>query len=73
MTKDWNGNGKSTFITIGASNHTDKEREETISTLRALLRLTDLSATSSCRRRFGSALVVLDACQSVLLSSGTMS
>lgn len=22
------GNGKSTFITIGASNHTDKEREE---------------------------------------------
>lgn len=27
MTKDWNGNGKSTFITIGASNHTDKERE----------------------------------------------
>lgn len=28
MTKDWNGNGKSTFITIGASNHTDKEREE---------------------------------------------
>lgn len=28
MTKDWNGNSKSTFITIGASNHTDKEREE---------------------------------------------
>ena len=28
MTKDWSGNGKSTFITIGASNHTDKEREE---------------------------------------------
>lgn len=27
MTKDWNGNSKSTFITIGASNHTDKERE----------------------------------------------
>lgn len=27
MTKDWNGNGKSTFIIIGASNHTDKERE----------------------------------------------
>lgn len=28
MAKDWSGNGKSTFITIGASNHTDKEREE---------------------------------------------
>lgn len=28
MTKDWSGNSKSTFITIGASNHTDKEREE---------------------------------------------
>ena len=26
MTKDWSGNGKSTFIIIGASNHTDKER-----------------------------------------------
>lgn len=28
MTKDWSGNGRSTFITIGASNHTDKERAE---------------------------------------------
>lgn len=27
MANDWNGNGRSTFITIGASNHTDKERE----------------------------------------------
>ena len=27
MTKDWKGNGKSAFITIGASNHTGKERE----------------------------------------------
>ena len=26
--KDWNGNKKSTFTTLGASNHTDKEREE---------------------------------------------
>ena len=26
--KDWTGNGKSTFVTLGASNHTDKEREE---------------------------------------------
>lgn len=26
MTKDWSGNGKNTFITIGASNHTDKKR-----------------------------------------------
>ena len=25
--KDWVGNSKSTFITLGASNHTDKERE----------------------------------------------
>ena len=25
--KDWLGNSKSTFITLGASNHTDKERE----------------------------------------------
>lgn len=25
--KDWVGNNKSTFITLGASNHTDKERE----------------------------------------------
>lgn len=27
MSKDWTGNGKSTYITLGASNHTDKERE----------------------------------------------
>ena len=26
--KDWTGNSKSTFITLGASNHTDKVREE---------------------------------------------
>lgn len=26
--KDWTGNGKSTFVTLGASNHTDKEREK---------------------------------------------
>ena len=25
--KDWTGNRKSTFVTLGASNHTDKERE----------------------------------------------
>lgn len=28
MTKDWNGNKKSTFVTLGASNHTDKERQK---------------------------------------------
>ena len=27
MAKDWSGNGKSVFVTLGASNHTDKERE----------------------------------------------
>lgn len=27
MEKDWTGNGKSIFTTLGASNHTDKERE----------------------------------------------
>lgn len=26
--KDWNGNKKATFITLGASNHTDKKREK---------------------------------------------
>lgn len=26
--KDWKGNSKSTFVTLGASNHTEKEREE---------------------------------------------
>lgn len=26
--KDWNGNGNSIYKTLGASNHTDKEREE---------------------------------------------
>lgn len=26
--KDWKGNSKSTYITLGASNHTDSEREE---------------------------------------------
>ena len=26
--KDWMGNKKSTFVTLGASNHTDKEREK---------------------------------------------
>jgi hypothetical protein len=25
--KDWTGNSKATFVTLGASNHTDKERE----------------------------------------------
>lgn len=28
MAKDWNGNKKSTFVTLGASNHTDKERQK---------------------------------------------
>lgn len=28
MTKDWTGNGGSIFTTLGASNHTDKEREQ---------------------------------------------
>lgn len=27
MKNDWTGNYKSTFATIGASNHTEKERE----------------------------------------------
>ena len=27
MAKDWSGNGKSVFVTLGSSNHTDKERE----------------------------------------------
>lgn len=26
--KDWGGNSKTTYVTLGASNHTDKEREE---------------------------------------------
>lgn len=26
--KDWNGNKKTTFVTLGASNHSDKEREK---------------------------------------------
>lgn len=28
MSKDWNGNANSIYRTLGASNHTDKEREE---------------------------------------------
>lgn len=28
MNKDWTGNSKTTFVNLGASNHTDKEREE---------------------------------------------
>lgn len=28
MAKDWNGNKNSLYITLGASNHTDKERQE---------------------------------------------
>jgi hypothetical protein len=28
MSKDWIGNGKSIYTTLGASNHTDKEREQ---------------------------------------------
>ena len=28
MQKDWTGNHKSTFATLGASNHTDHEREQ---------------------------------------------
>lgn len=27
MTKDWTGNKKSTFVTLGASNHSEGERE----------------------------------------------
>lgn len=27
MNKDWTGNKRSTFVTLGASNHTDKERQ----------------------------------------------
>lgn len=27
MEKDWTGNKKSTFVQLGASNHTDKQRE----------------------------------------------
>ena len=26
MSKDWTGNKKTTFVTLGASNHTDHER-----------------------------------------------
>ena len=26
--KDWNGNKKTTFVTLGASNHSEKEREK---------------------------------------------
>lgn len=26
--KDWTGNQNSTFVTLGASNHTDKERDK---------------------------------------------
>lgn len=28
MSKDWNGNSNSIFKTLGASNHTEKDREE---------------------------------------------
>lgn len=28
MTKDWTGNSRSTFVTLGASNHSEKEREK---------------------------------------------
>jgi len=28
LSKDWTGNNKSIYTTLGASNHTEKEREE---------------------------------------------
>lgn len=28
MNKDWTGNKKTTFVQLGASNHTEKEREK---------------------------------------------
>lgn len=28
MSKDWTGNHKTSFVTLGASNHTDKDRAE---------------------------------------------
>ena len=31
--KDWTGNRKSMFVTLGASNHTDKERESILAEL----------------------------------------
>lgn len=31
--KDWTGNSNSVYKTLGASNHTNAEREHTISTL----------------------------------------
>lgn len=64
MTKDWNGNGKSTFITIGASNHTDKEREAHDFYATDPVAIDSLSAASSCRRRFGSVPAVRAACRS---------
>lgn len=44
MEKDWIGNGKSIFTTLGASNHTEKEREindkEVAAELRTRIRFT---------------------------------
>ena len=73
MTKDWSGNSKSTFITIGASNHTDKEREEHDFYSTSPEAIDKLLKSFSLPKKYGSALVVLDACQSVLSSSNTMS
>lgn len=67
VNKDWTGNRKSTYITLGASNHTDKEREVRdfyATDPIAIDKLLSCPPTLHCQRRFGSALAVRDICLS---------
>lgn len=48
--KDWNGNSKTTFVMLGASNHTEKEREKfyDVPSFKGRLKINKLGQVYSC-------------------------
>ena len=56
--KDWTGNRKSMFVTLGASNHTDKVRESNDFYATDPIAIDKLVKVIQLPVRFGSVLVV---------------
>lgn len=56
--KDWTGNRKSMFVTLGASNHTDKERESNDFYATDPIAIDKLVTVIQLPRKIGSVLVV---------------
>ena len=56
--KDWTGNRKSMFVTLGASNHTDKERESNDFYATDPIAIDKLVKLYSFLVKYGSVLVV---------------